>query len=60
LAERIIRDVGFYYMVNAARRLTGTLLSGRDCQTVGLPLCFATAGMLAAASWISARLRVTT
>lgn len=37
-AERITRDVGFYYMANAAGRLAGTLLSGLSYQIGGLPL----------------------
>ncbi|MCU0900306.1 MAG: organoarsenical effux MFS transporter ArsJ [Cypionkella sp.] len=54
-AERITRDVGFYYMANAAGRLIGTLLSGLSYQFGGLPLCLATAGLMAAASWLAAR-----
>lgn len=54
-SDRITRDVGFYYMANAAGRLVGTLLSGLSYQIGGLPLCLATAGIMAAASWISAR-----
>ncbi|MBD3786914.1 MAG: organoarsenical effux MFS transporter ArsJ [Sphingomonadales bacterium] len=54
-AERITRDVGFYYMANAAGRLIGTLLSGLSYQIGGLPLCLATAGAMAAASWLAAR-----
>lgn len=54
-AGRITRDVGFYYMANAAGRLMGTLLSGLSFQAGGLPLCLATAGAMAAASWLSAR-----
>lgn len=54
-AERITRDVGFYYMANAAGRLVGTLLSGLSYQLGGLPLCLATAGMMALASWLAAR-----
>lgn len=54
-AERITRDVGFYYMANAAGRLIGTLLSGISFQIGGLPLCLATAGAMAAASWLAAR-----
>lgn len=50
-AERITRDVGFYYMANAAGRLIGTLLSGISYQLGGLPLCLSTAGIMAAASW---------
>lgn len=54
-AERITRDVGFYYMANAAGRLIGTLLSGLSYQVGGLPLCLATAGGMALASWLAAR-----
>lgn len=54
-ADRITRDVGFYYMANAAGRLTGTLLSGLSYQIGGLPLCLATAGLMALASWLAAR-----
>lgn len=54
-AERITRDVGFYYMANAAGRLIGTLLSGVSYQLGGLPLCLATAGAMAFASWLAAR-----
>jgi MFS family permease len=53
--RRITRDVGFYYMANAAGRLIGTLLSGLSYQIGGLPLCLATAGMMALASWLAAR-----
>jgi MFS family permease len=54
-AERITRDVGFYYMANAAGRLIGTALSGISYQLGGLPLCLATAGLMALASWLAAR-----
>ena len=54
-ADRITRDVGFYYMANAAGRLTGTLLSGLSYQIGGLPLCLSTAGLMALASWLAAR-----
>ncbi len=54
-ADRITRDVGFYYMANAAGRLIGTLLSGLSYQIGGLPLCLATAGTMALASWLAAR-----
>ena len=54
-AQRITRDVGFYYMANAAGRLIGTLLSGLSYQFGGLPLCLATAGVMALASWFAAR-----
>ncbi|VVS98776.1 MFS transporter [Rhizobium sp. EC-SD404] len=54
-ATRITRDVGFYYMANAAGRLLGTLLSGLSYQAGGLPLCLATAGAMALLSWLAAR-----
>ena len=54
-AERITRDVGFYYMANAAGRLLGTLLSGVSYQVGGLELCLTTAGLMALASWWAAR-----
>jgi hypothetical protein len=54
-AERITRDVGFYYMANATGRLIGTLLSGLSYQFGGLPLCLATAGLMALGSWLAAR-----
>ncbi|WP_442773453.1 organoarsenical effux MFS transporter ArsJ [Paenirhodobacter enshiensis] len=54
-AERITRDVGFYYMANAAGRLVGTLLSGLSYQIGGLALCLATAGAMALASWLAVR-----
>ena len=53
--ERITRDVGFYYMANAAGRLIGTMLSGLSFQIGGLPLCLATAGVMALGSWLAAR-----
>ena len=53
--DRVSQDVGFYYMANAAGRLLGTLLSGISYQVGGLPLCLATAGLMAALSWLSAR-----
>lgn len=54
-ARRITRDVGFYYMANAAGRLLGTLLSGLSYQAGGLPLCLAAAGLMAALSWLAIR-----
>ncbi|WP_435988137.1 organoarsenical effux MFS transporter ArsJ [Sulfitobacter sp. SH22] len=54
-AERITRDVGFYYMANAAGRLIGTFLSGLSYQVGDLPLCLTTAGLMALASWLAAR-----
>jgi len=57
-AERITRDVGFYYMANATGRLIGTLLSGLSYQFGGLPLCLGAAGCMALGSWLAAsRLR---
>jgi len=53
--DRVTMDVGFYYMANAAGRLIGTLLSGVSFQFGGLPLCLATAAVMAAASWLCAR-----
>jgi len=55
LAERISRDVAFYYMANAAGRLIGTLLSGLSYQRGRLPLCLTTAGLMALASWLATR-----
>lgn len=52
---RITRDVGFYYMSNAAGRLLGTLLSGVSYQLGGLPLCLGTAGLMAALAWAATR-----
>jgi hypothetical protein len=54
-ADRITRDIGFYYMANAAGRLIGTLLSGLSYQFGGLPLCLATAGAMALLCWLAAR-----
>jgi hypothetical protein len=54
-ADRITRDVGFYYMANAAGRLIGTLLSGVSYQLGGLPACLVTAGAMALLSWLAAR-----
>ncbi len=53
--DRVTRDIGFYYMSNAAGRLIGTLLSGVSYQLGGLPLCLATAGLMAAGSWAAVR-----
>lgn len=54
-SERVTMDVGFYYMSNAAGRLIGTLLSGVSYQLGGLPLCLATAALMAGLSWVAAR-----
>ena len=50
-AKRVTMDVGFYYMANAAGRLTGTVLSGLTYQVGGLPLCLATAAIMVAISY---------
>ena len=54
-ADRITRDVGFYYMANAAGRLIGTLLSGLSYQWGGLAACLATAGTMALLAWLTTR-----
>ena len=54
-AERVTMDVGFYYMANAAGRLIGTMLSGISYQAGGLPLCLATAALMAGGSWLAVR-----
>ncbi|WP_054008482.1 organoarsenical effux MFS transporter ArsJ [Cypionkella psychrotolerans] len=54
-SDRVSMDVGFYYMANAAGRLLGTALSGISYKIGGLPLCLATAGVMAAASWVAVR-----
>ena len=48
--DRITRDVGLYYMANAAGWLIGTLLSGLSFQQGGLLLCLSTAGAMALAN----------
>ncbi len=52
-AERVTMDVGFYYMANAAGRLTGTLLSGVTYQLGGLPLMLGTAAVMVVVSAIT-------
>jgi len=49
--DKVAMNVGFYYMANAAGRLTGTVLSGWVYQTHGLTGClwWSTAFVLAAA-----------
>jgi hypothetical protein len=52
--DQVSLDVGFYYMANAAGRLTGTLLSGWLYQTSGLAACLImSSAFLFAASFIS-------
>lgn len=53
--DRVSQDVGFYYMANAAGRLTGTFLSGLSYQIGGLTLCLATAGAMAGLNWLATR-----
>ncbi|MDA0219888.1 MAG: organoarsenical effux MFS transporter ArsJ [Proteobacteria bacterium] len=53
-AEHVTKDVGFYYMSNAAGRLAGTLLSGVSYQLGGLWLCLATAAVMCAMSRVLA------
>ena len=50
--ERKTMDVGFYYLSNAASRLTGTFLSGARYQFGGLPACLASAAVLCLLSWL--------
>ncbi|SFT86566.1 organoarsenical effux MFS transporter ArsJ [Sedimentitalea nanhaiensis] len=52
--ERVTMDVGFYYMANAAGRLTGTVLSGLTYQLGGLAACLGTAAVLVALSALAA------
>ena len=52
-AKRVTMDVGFYYMANAAGRLTGTMLSGLTYQLGGLPLCLGTAAGMIFFSWLA-------
>ena len=42
-ADGTSKDVGFYYMANAAGRLTGTVLSGYIYQVAGMEACLFTA-----------------
>lgn len=52
--EGVSLDVGFYYMANAAGRLTGTLLSGALYQFYGLEICLlVSAAMIACAALVS-------
>ncbi|MGR3620800.1 organoarsenical effux MFS transporter ArsJ [Pseudophaeobacter sp.] len=53
-AERVTMDVGFYYMANAAGRLTGTVLSGFSYQLGGLAACLGTATVMLALSALAA------
>ncbi len=53
-AERVTMDVGFYYMANAAGRLTGTVLSGFSYQLGGLAACLGTATAMLVLSALAA------
>ncbi|MEP2718094.1 organoarsenical effux MFS transporter ArsJ [Pseudophaeobacter sp.] len=56
-AERVTMDVGFYYMANAAGRLTGTVLSGLTYQLGGLAACLGTAALMVVLSaWAAGQL----
>lgn len=44
-ADGTSKDVGFYYMANAAGRLVGTLLSGYVYQAAGMEACLLTAAV---------------
>lgn len=55
--DKVAMNVGFYYMANAAGRLTGTVLSGLIYQTQGLEGClWWSTGFVLAAALISFRL----
>ncbi len=51
-SDQVALNVGFYYMANAAGRLSGTLLSGLAYQLAGLPGCLTTAAALLVVSGI--------
>ncbi len=52
--DKVAMNVGFYYMANAAGRLTGTVLSGWAYQTQGLTGClWWSTGFVSAAALIS-------
>ncbi|MEX1198654.1 MAG: organoarsenical effux MFS transporter ArsJ [Pseudohongiellaceae bacterium] len=53
-ADGVSLDVGFYYMANAAGRLTGTVLSGLVYQFSGLAACLLLSGLFIAASSVLA------
>lgn len=48
--DSVSTDVGFYYMANAAGRLTGTLLSGLIYQQYGLAACLVVSSIMVIAS----------
>lgn len=51
-AESVSLNVGFYYMANAAGRLTGTVLSGALFLVGGLQACLWVSSGLVAAAWL--------
>ena len=51
-AEDVAMDVGFYYMANAAGRLTGCLLSGLVYQLAGVAAALATAAVFLFIGWL--------
>jgi|SRR5690554_996109 len=55
-AEGVSLDVGFYYMANAAGRLTGTILSGWVYQAQGLLACLLISAGLLLLSTLTIRL----
>ena len=56
-SEAVSMDVGFYYMANAAGRLTGTLLSGLIFQFSGLLACLVGSSiMLALAAYAASKI----
>ncbi len=50
--DHVALNVGFYYMANAAGRLTGTLLSGLAYQWGGLAACLAVSAAFVVAAWV--------
>jgi predicted MFS family arabinose efflux permease len=50
--DKVARNVGFYYMANAAGRLVGTLLSGLLFQAAGLAGCLWASGAFALATGV--------
>ena len=55
--DSVSTDVGFYYMANAAGRLSGTLLSGLIYQQQGLPACLAvSSAMVIVSTLLSAKI----
>jgi MFS family permease len=54
-ANRVTREVGIYHSANAVGRLARAILSGISYQLGGLPLCLATSGLMALASWLAMR-----